>query len=64
MRIFFNRPGVAGAALQTPSWLSHAFSDGLWKYVYGAARPQRLDMVLSVIKGTKFKKKNQENLNL
>ena len=28
-----NRPGVAGAVLQTPSWLIKSVTDPLWKYL-------------------------------
>ena len=35
----FNRPGVAGAVLQTALLLIKSFSDGLWKYLYSAATP-------------------------
>ena len=30
----FNRTGVAGAVLQTPSLLIHSFTDGLWNCLY------------------------------
>ena len=43
---FVNRPGVAGLFYKQ---LCHSVSHGLWKYLYGAATPQRLEMVLTVI---------------
>ena len=46
----FNRPGVAMAVLQLALLLINSVSDGLWKYLYGAAMPQQLEMGLSVIK--------------
>ena len=45
-----NRPGVAGAVLQTPSLLIKTLTDDLWKYLYSAATPWWLEMMLSVIK--------------
>ena len=51
-----NRPGVAGAVLQTALWLTdwliYSLNDGLWKYLYGAPTPQRFKMLLSVKKLT------------
>ena len=44
------KDSAVGAVLQTALSLSHSVSDGLWKYLYGAATPQRLTMVLSDIK--------------
>ena len=35
-----------------PDWLINSFSDDLWKYLYGAATPKRLKMVLQVMKQT------------
>ena len=47
-----------GAALQAPPSLNNYFieklTDGLWKYIYGAATPLWLKMVISVIKETIF----------
>ena len=45
-----NRPGVAEAVLLTALSLNDIVTHGFWKYLYGAATPQRLEMVLSVIK--------------
>ena len=49
---FINRLGVAGAVLETALSLIkvNKVSHGLWKYLYGAAMPQWLEMGLSVIK--------------
>ena len=41
--------GEAGAVLQTALLLNDWFSHDMWKYVYSAATPQPLEMVLAVI---------------
>ena len=35
-----NRPGVARAVLQTPSWLTESVSDPLWKYLQKSFTPK------------------------
>ena len=39
-----NRPGVAGAVLQSPPWLTdwliNCLSDGLWKYIQNLVNPK------------------------
>ena len=35
-----NRPGVAGAVLQSPPSLTHSLSHGLWKYIQGTVNPK------------------------
>ena len=36
----FNRPGVAGAVLQSPPSLIDSVSDGLWKYIPNTVNPK------------------------
>ena len=36
----FNRPGVAGAVLQTPPSLIKSLIHGLWKYIQGIVNPK------------------------
>ena len=44
VKYIINRPGVAGAVLQSPPWsiisLTHSLSDGLWKYIQGTVNPK------------------------
>ena len=35
-----NRPGVAGAVLQSPPSLIDSLSHGLWKYLQGTVNPK------------------------
>ena len=39
-----NRPGVAGAVLQTPPWLIKWLTYGLWKYVQNNITPILLEL--------------------
>ena len=40
IRHMTNRPGVAGAVLQTALLLINSVSDGLWKYIQNSVNPK------------------------